>query len=389
MKDRKLAFIYTPEIERLSYPAACPFKTQRAGLTRQRLLSFGLLGSAQQVVVVPRMATLDELQKFHTARYLEELQRAAGGDLTVDGLHMGIGGPDTPVFKDLFAYGSWACGAALTAADLLLAGETDIAFNLLGGFHHAMAEKAAGFCYLNDVVLACMRLTAAGKRVVCLDVDAHHGDGTQAAFYARNDVLTISLHESGHTLFPWGGFENEIGEGPGLGYNVNVSLPAGTYDDAFLMAFDRVTMPLLEAYNPDVIVLELGMDALAGDPLTHLSLTNNALMDALGRLLRLNKPLLICGGGGYHVDNTVRGWALAWRTCGGDDEHDFSAGMGGCMLASSEWIGGLRDHALAVPPQQRQTVEAELLATINTVANNSFPHHGLGILPAAGDASAS
>jgi acetoin utilization protein AcuC len=377
MNDHKLAFIYTPEIEQLSYPADCPFKTQRAGQTRQRLRSFGLLGSEPQTEVVPRMATLAELRQFHTARYLEELQRAAAGDLTVDGLHMGIGGPDTPVFRDLFAYGSWACGAALTAADLLLAGQADIAFNLLGGFHHAMAGKAAGFCYLNDVVLACMRLTAAGKRVACLDVDAHHGDGTQAAFYARQDILTISLHESGKTLFPWGGFENELGEGPGLGYNVNVSLPAGTYDAAFMLTFDRVTVPLLEAYNPDVIVVELGMDALAGDPLTHLCLTNNALMDALGRLLRLNKPLLISGGGGYHVENTVRGWASAWRTCCGEEEHDFSAGMGGCMLASSEWIGGLRDPELAVSSEQRLTVESELLATIETVANNVFPHHGL------------
>ncbi|MCX6868942.1 MAG: acetoin utilization protein AcuC [Verrucomicrobia bacterium] len=382
MIAHKLAFVYTPEIERLSYPADCPFKTQRAGQTRRRLLSFGLIGGDHQAEVEPRMATMAELQEFHTARYLEELQRAAAGDLTVDGLHMGIGGPDTPVFKDLFSYGSWACGAALTAADLLLAGKADIAFNLLGGFHHAMADKASGFCYLNDVVLACMRLAAAGQRVACLDVDAHHGDGTQAAFYERDDVLTISLHESGKTLFPWGGFENEIGEGPGLGYNVNVPLPAGIYDDAFLLAFDRVTVPLLQAYNPDVIVLELGMDALAGDPLTHLCLTNNALMDALGRLLRLRKPLLISGGGGYHVENT------AWRTCCGEEEHDFSAGMGGCMLASAEWIGGLRDPALAVTPEQRRTVEPELLATIASVANNIFPYHGLDPLPATLSASA-
>ena len=378
MSDHKLAFIYTPEIERLSYPADCPFKTQRASLTRQRLLSFGLLGTGHQVEVIPHKASLAELERFHPARYLEELQRAAAGDLTVEGLHMGLGGPDTPVFRSLFEYGSWACGAALTAADLLVTGQADIAFNLLGGFHHAMPEKAAGFCYLNDVVLACMRLTAAGKRVVYLDVDAHHGDGTQAAFYQRNDVLTISLHESGNTLFPWGGFEDEIGEGPGLGYNVNVSLPAGTYDDSFVMALDRVVVPLLQAYQPDVIVLELGMDALAGDPLTHLCLTNNALMDALGRLLRLNKPLLISGGGGYHVENAVRGWALAWRTCCGDDEHDFSWGMGGCMLASSEWVGGLRDHALAVMAEQRQAVEPELRASIESVIRHVFPYHGLG-----------
>ena len=103
MKDRNLAFVYTPEIERLSYPADCPFKTQRAGLTRQRLAGFGLLGSERQAEVVPRRATLAELQRFHPPGYLEELQRAAGGDLTIEGLHLGLGGSDTPVFKDLFA----------------------------------------------------------------------------------------------------------------------------------------------------------------------------------------------------------------------------------------------------------------------------------------------
>lgn len=390
MSDRRLAFIYAPEVEGLSYPPDCPFKTQRAGLTRSRLLAFGLLGGPGRTEVAPRQATLNALQQFHTARYLEELQRAAGGDLTVEGLHMGLGGSDTPVFKDLFEYGAWACGAALTAADVLLAGEADIAFHLLGGFHHAKAEKAGGFCYLNDVVLACQRLAAAGKRVAYLDVDAHHGDGVQEAFYHRSDVLTISMHESGQTLFPWGGFENEIGEGPGRGFNANISLPAGTYDEAFLMAFDRVVMPLLGAYDPDVLVVELGLDTLAGDPLTHLCMTNNATVEVIQRLLRLQKPLLIAGGGGYHVENTVRGWALAWRTCGGeDDDHDLSAGLGGVMLASTEWAGGLRDRALAVTAEQRRSVEPALRAAQDAVIQNIFRHHGLGVETAVGCGSAS
>jgi acetoin utilization protein AcuC len=389
MTERKLAFVYSPETEGLSYPPDCPFKTQRAGLTRRQLASFGLLGTPGREEVPARPATFDELQQFHTARYLKELQRTAGGDLTVEGLHMGFGGPDTPVFKDMFDYGAWAAGAALTASDLLLAGKADIAFHLLGGFHHAWPEKAGGFCYLNDVALACMRLADAGKRVVYLDVDAHHGDGVQEAFYRRSDVLTISLHESGKTLFPWGGFEHEMGEGPGLGYNVNLSLPAGTYDEAFLMAIDDGVMPLLGAFRPEVIVIELGMDTLAGDPLTHLCLTNNATVDVLNRLLRLNTPLLVAGGGGYNVDNTVRAWALAWRTCAGeDDEHDFSLGLGGVMLASTEWAGGLRDRALAVTAEQRQTVEAELRASIQIVTRDIFRHHGLSPSAAAGCGSA-
>jgi acetoin utilization protein AcuC len=295
---------------------------------------------------------------------------------------MGLGGPDTPVFKDMFEYSAWACGAALSATDLLLAGKADIVFNLLGGFHHAMAEHAAGFCYLNDVALACQRLAAACRRVAYVDVDAHHGDGVEDFFYRRNDVLTISMHESGKTLFPWRGFEHEIGEGAGLGYNVNVPLPAGTYDEAFLLAFDRVVLPVLGAFGPDVIVVELGLDTLAGDPLTHLHMTNNAVVEVMKRLMEFQRPLLVSGGGGYHVENTVRGWALAWRTClGAGDEDVYSLGLGGVMLGNLDWAGGLRDRELPITAEQRADVEPVLRATIDRVVHNVFRHHGLGTQP--------
>jgi len=234
-------------------------------------------------------------------------------------------------------------------------------------------------------VLACMKLSAAGKRVAYVDVDAHHGDGVQEAFYCRSDVLTISFHESGKTLYPWSGFEDEIGDGPGRGYNANLSLPVDSYDEAFLKAFDQAAAPLLSAYHPDMVVLELGLDTLAGDPLTHLRLTNNVVAEVIERLLRLKKPLLVTGGGGYHVENTVRGWALAWSTCAGENaDHDLSLGMGGVMLASSEWAGGLRDRALPVTHDQRKAVEPELSRSIRLVIDNVFPHHGLSPIRFAG-----
>jgi acetoin utilization protein AcuC len=390
MSDRRLAFVYAPEVEDLSYPPDCPFKTHRSTLTRRRLLSFGLLGLPGREEIHTPPAPRSALERLHTVRYLDELERAAAGDLTAEGLHMGLGTPDTPVFRDLFTYGAWACGAALTAADLLRAGKVDVAFSLLGGFHHAMPERAGGFCYLNDVALACQRLAESGRRVLYVDVDAHHGDGVQAAFYGRRDVMPISFHESGRTLYPWGGFEDEIGEGEGRGFNANVSLPAGTYDAAFLLAFDQVATPLIQAFAPGYVVLELGMDALAGDPLTHLGLTNHAHEAVLRRLLQLGVPLLIAGGGGYHVENTVRGWALAWKVCAGeDDDHDLSLGMGGVMLASSEWAGGLRDHELPVTAAQRQAVDPALRESIDAVRRNVFPHHGLPLdAPASRTAAA-
>ena len=213
MKERTLAFVYAPEIEglSLSYPPDCPFKTRRATLTRSKIVSFGLLGAPNCQEIAARRATPAELRRIHSAAYLAELQRAAMGDLTVEGFHMGLGGPDTPVFADMFEYGAWACGAGLVAADRLVSGKADIAFNLLGGFHHAMPDRAAGFCYLNDVALACDALARAGKRVVYLDVDAHHGDGVQEIFYERNDVFTLSMHESGKTLFPGAGLKTKSG----------------------------------------------------------------------------------------------------------------------------------------------------------------------------------
>jgi acetoin utilization protein AcuC len=377
MSNRRLAFVYAPEIERLSYPPDCPFKTQRPTQTRKQLLGFGLLGNDGKREVACEPVSADVLHRFHSTRYVEELQRAAAGELTVSGLHMGLGTPDTPVFPDLLEYGRWACGASLKAADLIIADEADIAFALLGGFHHAMAEKAAGFCYVNDVVLACERMATAGKRVLALDIDAHHGDGTQAAFFNRRDVLTMSFHESGKTLFPWGGFEEEIGEGDGRGFNVNVSLPAGTYDEAFLKAFERVAAPIIHTYAPDVIILELGMDALSGDPLTHLGLTNNAHIEVIERLLSTKLPILVVGGGGYHVQNTVRGWTLAWQACAGEIMDDFGLGMGGVMLETTEWAGGLRDRHLPVPDGVRARVEPELEQNVRTLERLVFPLHGI------------
>lgn len=371
---RAPVLIYAAAYESLHYPPDCPFKPERVPLTRQRLAALGLLGREIAPASAPRAA----LEAFHTPRYLAELDRAVAGDLSVTGWHLGLGTPDTPVFPDLLACGQWAAGAQLTAADLLLTGAADIVFSPFGGFHHARAEQAAGFCYINDVVLACLRLTAAGRRVLFLDLDVHHGDGVQDAFYDRADVLTISLHESGATLFPWGGSETEIGRGPGRGYNVNIPLPAGTYDDAYWRAFHAIVPPLTDAYHPDVLVVELGMDTLAGDPLAHLRLTNNVFVHILDWLRDRRVPLLVTGGGGYHVENTVRGWALAWQTlCGAHDEHDPAAGLGGVLLASTEWAGGLQDRALPVTTAQRQAIEPAIDRTIATVQHQIFPCHQL------------
>jgi acetoin utilization protein AcuC len=375
---KKPVFIYSQELEKYSYPPDSMFVTQRAAKTRELLMSLGLLDGKCGRESAPVRATKSELKNFHSTKYLEALQRAADGKMSREHLSMGLGTPDCPVFKDMFDFASWACGATLTGAELILSGETNIAFNPSGGFHHARAEKASGFCYLNDLVLACMRFSSNDKRVLYLDIDAHHGDGVQEAFYETNQVMVISLHESGKTLWPGTGFEDETGNGAGKGFTVNVPLPIGIWDAAYLEVFTEIVIPLIKAYEPDIFVLQSGMDALAGDGLAHLELTNNAHAEIIDRLLRFNKPMLVTGGGGYHVDNTVRGWALVWEIlCGSGDESNLASGMGGVMLQSTEWSGGLRDRVLPVNENHCEAVEIAIQATIRSLTRSVLKYHGI------------
>jgi acetoin utilization protein AcuC len=338
----------------------------------------GMLSGSGKSEVAPKPAERIVLKKFHTARYLHALKTAAAGHWDVEALQMGIGSQDCPIFKGLYEYSVLAAGGTLTAAKMILSGQADIAFNPSGGYHHAGPEHAAGFCYINDVALACIVLAEQEKRVLYLDVDVHHGDGVAQAFYDRSDVLTISLHQNPKTLFPGTGFENEIGTGQGKGYCVNVPLPVGTYDQAYLKAFETIVLPLTAAYNPDVIVFELGVDALAGDPLANLRLTNNVYAEIVDHLMKFNKPIVATGGGGYNIENTVRAWALAWSIfCGADRGEDMSHAMGGVFLESTEWQAGLRDRALAVTDSQREMVMPAIESTIEAIKANIFPIHGL------------
>ena len=337
----------------------------------------GLLSGPGRSEVAPVPAERIVLKKFHSARYLHALKTAAQGHWDYEAIEMGIGTSDCPVFRDMYDYSVWACGATLTGANLILSDSADVAFNPSGGLHHAGPELASGFCYINDMAIACTILAEAGKKVLYLDVDVHHGDGVQNAFYDRCDVMTISFHESGRTLFPGTGFEYDIGTGTGKGYSVNVPLPVGTYDEVYMKAFKAIALPLIGVYNPDVIVFELGADALAGDPLAHLYLTNNTYAEIINHLLSFSKPILAAGGGGYNINNTVRAWALAWSVMCGAAEHDMNLGAGGVMLESTDWQGGLRDRILIISSQQRDIVAPQVDATIETVRANVFPFHGL------------
>ena len=189
--------------------------------------------------------------------------------------------------------------------------------------------------------------------------------------------MTVSMHQNPRTLFPGTGFEDEIGEGQGKGYCVNIPLPIGTYDEAYIKTFEALVLPLIGAYRPNVFVFELGADALAGDPLAHLALTNNVYVEIINHLLSFNKPILMTGGGGYNIGNTVRAWALAWSVLCGADSPNHEPALGGVMLSSTEWQGGLRDQVLAVSNQQHDAVMPAIENTIKVIKSTVFPIHGL------------
>ena len=378
MTARKVAFIYTTDLEKYSYPPEHPFNTIRARRVLDILNSMNMLNGPDRCIITPKPAERITLKKFHSARYLHALKNASRGKFDIEALSMGIGSQDCPVFKGMYEYSALATGASLTGAEQIIKGQVDIAFNPSGGYHHAFPEKAAGFCYINDVALACMKFVEQGKKVLYLDVDVHNGDGVAYQFYNRSDCMTISLHQNPKTLFPGTGFEDEIGEEDGKGYCVNIPLPVGTYDEIYMKAFDYIVMPLIKAYKADVIVFELGADALAGDPLANLQLTNNTYAEIINRLLSFDTPILATGGGGYHVGNTVRAWALAWTVfCGEDEREDMNLGMGGVMLESTEWQGGFRDRRLNVTQSQRDSVIPAIEKTIKKLKKNIFPIHGI------------
>ncbi len=274
----------------------------------------GVLGLARikgAEIVEARPASVEDLLLFHTPEYIRVLEEADSGQMPSDGAAFGLGAGDNPVFRGVYEWSRLSAGASLQAARIVLEGKGR-AFNIAGGLHHAMAGRASGFCYINDAVLAIKRLVDRDARVVYVDIDAHHGDGVQKAFYGTDRVLFISLHETGRSLFPGTGFLDETGEGSGRGYSVNLPLAPGTGDAEYMRAFEAVVPDLVRAFAPDVLVTQLGADTMATDPLTHLGLTVRGFESVVKAFASLNLPWVALGGGGYDIGATARAWTTAW-----------------------------------------------------------------------------
>jgi acetoin utilization protein AcuC len=293
-----------------------PLRPVRLELTMGLARRLGVLDRPGITFRSPEMASDELLGLVHDPLYVGYVRRVQPGQLVnAAGRHFGFGSADNPIFARMHEASALVSGASVTAAAAVWEGRAQRAVNLAGGLHHAMRDHASGFCVYDDPAVAIAWLLGAGaERVAYVDVDVHHGDGVQAAFYGDPRVLTISLHESGRTLFPGTGFASEIGSGDGAGYAVNVALPAGTGDAGWLRAFEAVVPPLLSAFKPQVLVTQHGCDTHWLDPLAHLNCTVDGQRTAYRRLAELAASCaggkwVAVGGGGYEVGQVVpRAW---------------------------------------------------------------------------------
>jgi acetoin utilization protein AcuC len=291
-----------------------PLNPLRVDLTIRLARDLGVLSNPVVSVVAPGIATDDELLLVHEKEYVDAV-KAAGADPDAADLSRGLGTVDTPAFRGMHEASAHVVGATLDATRAVWSGEVEHAVNVAGGLHHAMPGNGSGFCVYNDPAIAIAWLLAQGaERVAYVDVDVHHGDGVERAFWDEPRVMTISLHESGRWLFPGTGFPEDCGGPNADGLAVNVALPPGTSDGPWLRAFHAVVPPLLAEFRPQVLVSQHGCDSHVLDPLAHLALTVDGQRAAAASLHELahrhaEGRWVACGGGGYELAQVVpRTW---------------------------------------------------------------------------------
>jgi len=371
---RRAAYVYDDAMSRHVLRDDHPMRPVRLQYTNALLRAYGAFDDPAALVVAPRPATEDELTSFHEGFYVEIVRRLSAGE-QMRGAEMfgfSIQG-DNPIYDGMYEAALLSTGSSVQAAELVADGTARAAFAPAGGLHHAAAGHASGFCIFNDPVVAINVLRRRGLRVAYVDIDAHHGDGVQAAFYSDDDVMTISMHEGPRWLFPGTGDVRELGAGAGVGYSVNLPLFPYTDDEVFLEAFDAVVPPLVEAFAPDVIATQLGADAYIRDPLTHLALTTHGYGAAVQRLGAMGYPWLAFGGGGYDLDAVPRCWTLAYGVMLGREwPEDLPPGCEGFLES-----GKLRDGEVTVEADVREETRAYAQQQVAEIRRTIFPLHGL------------
>lgn len=257
-------------------------------------------------------ASVEDIARFHDRGYIEAV-RQAGLTGRVDAAtreRYRLGTNENPVFQGMFERAATACGGSIEAARRVLAG--GIAYNPAGGTHHGRPDRASGFCFFNDPVLGLYALLDGGvRRVLYVDLDAHHGDGVEDAFADDARVFTVSLHEA--RRWPHSGLVSDRGGGSAR----NLPVPRGFNDSELAYLMEAAVLPLAERFEPEAVFITCGADALQGDPLARLALSNGALWRAVALLVRLSPRTVVVGGGGYNPWTVARCWAGVWATLNG------------------------------------------------------------------------
>jgi acetoin utilization protein AcuC len=320
---RSRAFIYSSRFGDFSYGTQHPFKLLRYRLTYELIEELGLLANPATEVVECPVATEEEVARFHRTDYLDVLREFNQDETPRANFFYGLGDVENPVFPGFYDWALLGTGGTLEAARRVADGRNRVAFNMAGGWHHAHVARASGFSFLNDAVVAICHLIDRGLRVAYVDLDAHHGDGVQEAFYKDPRVLTVSMHETGDDLFPHTGYVHEMGEGEGKGFSLNVPFYRHSDDRLFRRAFEAVVAPVIEKFSPDILVTQLGVDTLRTDPLARLEMTTASLEYCARWFRDSGLPWVALGGGGYNKVNVARGWALIWGAILGIELPDF------------------------------------------------------------------
>lgn len=305
---KEVAYLFDPNIGKYYYGHRHPMKPHRLTLTNSLVMNYGL--HKKMKMYIPALATAKEMCRFHSQDYIEFLERVTPRN--VDQFQQYFQQynvmEDCPIFEGLFEFCSKYTGGSLRAASMLNNNQCDIAVNWAGGLHHAKKFEASGFCYVNDINIAILELLKYHPRVLYIDIDIHHGDGVQEAFYLTDRVMTVSFHKYGNTFFPGTGDMFEIGNDFGRYYSVNVPLKEGIVDADYSYIFKGVIEDVLEFYRPTAVVLQCGADSLGGDRLGCFNLSIKGHGDCIKMIRDSGLPTIILGGGGYTVRNVARCW---------------------------------------------------------------------------------
>ncbi|XP_010266328.1 PREDICTED: histone deacetylase 19 isoform X2 [Nelumbo nucifera] len=304
---RKVSYFYDPEVGNYYYGQGHPMKPHRIRMTHALLAHYGLLQHMQ--VLKPFPARDRDLCRFHADDYVAFLRNITPETQQdqIRQLKRFNVGEDCPVFDGLYSFCQTYAGGSVGGAVKLNHGLCDIAVNWAGGLHHAKKCEASGFCYVNDIVLAILELLKQHERVLYVDIDIHHGDGVEEAFYTTDRVMTVSFHKFGD-YFPGTGDIRDIGYGKGKYYSLNVPLDDGIDDESYQSLFKPIIGKVMEVFRPGAVVLQCGADSLSGDRLGCFNLSIRGHAECVRYMRSFNVPLLLLGGGGYTIRNVARCW---------------------------------------------------------------------------------